>query len=320
MTPRVTIVSSADDRYAQLLFELIDSIRAHPQSQGVDVSVISAGMSAPVAAEARARADNFAEGRWHYPGVEKRYRGQDWLKGRLAKVFLPEYFPGYDIYIWLDADAWVCDWRAIELFIRGAARCGYAATMDDVPTRLDWPGKVTWLLGVLPIVKTYGYKHSLRALLPVATMRRLTMTRSFNGGAFALHRDAPHWRVVQERLRRLTKYGHVFGSNQLAFVMAVKFDGLPVEILPFWCNYLGTPKVCAASGCFVEPYLPHTPIGVLHLADRDDVRLDPDCEVDLLDTEGRSVRRSLRYRPEFIAGSGSGAAVARPLVAALTNH
>lgn len=301
MTCRITLVSSSDDRYAPLLFELIASIRAHPQSAAVDVSVVSAGMSAPIAEEAKARADNFAEGRWHYPGFDKRYGGREWLQGRLVKAFLPEYFPGYDIYIWLDADAWVCDWRAIDLFVRGAGQAGYAATMDDVPTRTRITGKVTWLLGRFPLVKTYGYKHALRSRLPMPVVKQLALVRPFNGGAFALHRDAPHWQPVQNHLGTLTRRGRIFGSNQLAFVMAVQLDGLPVEILPAWCNYLGTPKVCAETGRFVEPYLPHNPIGVLHLTDRDDLRLDPACEIDLLDTDGNSVRRTLRYRPEFIA-------------------
>lgn len=301
-TPRVTIVSSSDDRYAPLLLELIDSVKAHPQSKNVDFSVISAGMSEPVAAQVKEKVENFAEGRWHYPGFEKRFRGRDWLKGRVVKVFLSDYFPGYDVYIWLDADAWLCDWQAIDLFVRGAERAGLCMAMDDVPTNLEMVGKVSWLLGRYPLVKTYGYKHAMRAHLPMREVRQLTTIRAFNGGAFALHRDAPHWKAVQDHLGRLTKRGRIFGSNQLAFVMAVKFDGLPIEILPSWCNYMGTPRVCARTGRFVEPYLPHQPIAVLHLADRDDVRLDPNCEVDLLDTEGKPVRRTLRYRPEFISG------------------
>ena len=305
MTSRVTIVTSSDDRYAPLLFELIDSIRIHPQSKSLDVSVISAGMSEEVASQARERADNFAEGRWDLPVSERRYRGREWLKGRTVKVFLPDYFPGYDYYIWLDADCWVCDWRAIDLFLLGAERAGLAMGIDEVSADHRVAAKTTWLFGRYPIMKTFGYKHSMRAYLPMRMVKRLTPITPFNGGAFALHRDAPHWKSVQGHLTRLTKRARIFGSNQLAFVMAVELDGLPVEILPNWCNYIGVPKVCARTGRFVEPYLPHEPIGVLHLANKDDARLDPDWETDLLDTEGNTVRRTLRYRPEFVVADQS---------------
>ena len=295
MEPRVTIVSSSDDRYAPLLLELIESIRAHPQSASVDISVISAGMSDRYARRVAEAADNFAEGRWHLPLSKRRFRGREYLKARIVKLFLPEYFQDYDIYIWLDADCWVCDWRAIDLFVEGAARGSLAMVYDDNSSRGKLGGKISWLFGRYPIVKTYGYKHGMRALLPMATVRRLTMVRPLNGGAFALPAGAPHWDAVQRHMARLTKYGRIVGSNQLAFAMAVALDGLPIERLPEWCNYMDTPRVCARTGRLVTHYLPHSPVGVMHLCDRDDIRLDPSNEVELLDTRGRPVRRSLRY-------------------------
>ena len=299
MPPRVTIVSGADDRYAPLLIELIDSFKAHPQSKSIDFSVISTGMGD--AAEVRGRVANFAEGRWHLPISERRYRGREWLKARIVKVFMTEYFPGYDVYIWLDADCWICDWRAIDLFIQGAERVGLAMAFDEVSMGRRIAADFVWILGRYPIMRTYCYGHARRSRLPMRTVRRLASIKPFNGGAFALHRDAPHWPSVQGYLRLLTKRGRIFGSNQLAFVMAVELDQLPVEILPNWCNFPGLPTMCARTGRFVEPYLPHNPIGILHLTNNDDVRFDPSLEVEILDTEGNSVRRILRYRPEYLA-------------------
>ncbi|MGH6976466.1 MAG: hypothetical protein ACREED_05505 [Stellaceae bacterium] len=34
---------------------------------------------------------------------------------RAAFPFLRRYFPGYDVYLWLDGDTWVQDAEAIEL-------------------------------------------------------------------------------------------------------------------------------------------------------------------------------------------------------------
>ena len=41
-----------------------------------------------------------------------------------SKAFSPgltsrKYFPGYQIYIHMDADAWVQDWVAVELYVAG---------------------------------------------------------------------------------------------------------------------------------------------------------------------------------------------------------
>ena len=42
-------------------------------------------------------------------------------QAQYGRPFLPKHFPGHDLYIWIDADAWVQDWAAVELFFRAAA-------------------------------------------------------------------------------------------------------------------------------------------------------------------------------------------------------
>ena len=37
----------------------------------------------------------------------------------MGQAFLPNYFPGYEKYLWIDADAWVNSWEAIELYLKG---------------------------------------------------------------------------------------------------------------------------------------------------------------------------------------------------------
>ena len=90
---RITIVAASDDRYAPLLYELIRSIRDKPRSAGIDISIISTGMSTKLAGLFRELADNFTEGRWDMKVSEGRVRGREWLKGRSAKLYLPDYFP-----------------------------------------------------------------------------------------------------------------------------------------------------------------------------------------------------------------------------------
>ena len=60
------------------------------------------------------------------------------FKAQFARPFLPRHFPGYETYLWIDADAWLQDWRAVELYV--AAACGdrLAITPGDRP-RLQAP-------------------------------------------------------------------------------------------------------------------------------------------------------------------------------------
>src|SRR3546814_1053768 len=49
---------------------------------------------------------------------------ETWRSGKLhyraltVRPFLPQHFPGYDVYIWIDADVWLQDGRGIELYNR----------------------------------------------------------------------------------------------------------------------------------------------------------------------------------------------------------
>ena len=52
-------------------------------------------------------------------GPNFKVKGREWLKSQVSRAFLPNYFPGYKKYLWIDADAWVNSWDAIDLFFKG---------------------------------------------------------------------------------------------------------------------------------------------------------------------------------------------------------
>jgi hypothetical protein len=298
--PRVTIVSSSDETYAPLLEDLIASIRAHRALDWIDVSVVSHGMTAETEARVRGTVENFAQGRWNIEQAGKRAGDRDWLMGRVVKLFMSDYFPDYDIYIWIDADAWVSDPWAVEWLIKGAQRSGLAIAYDENALS-PIPVKLAWLPFGLALARTYCMKHLRRAGMPQSLIRDLALCKPFNNGVFALTKDAPHWAAIQANMARLVRKGRIVGNNQVAIIMAVHADGLPVSILPHAANYLDIPMVDAKTGAFVEAILPHHPVSIMHLAARDEMRADATVEMDMLDTEGNTVRRSLRYRPEYLA-------------------
>jgi hypothetical protein len=46
------------------------------------------------------------------------------------------------IYLWIDADAWVVDWRTIELILEGCRDGSLAMAYDEVDTGF-YPGELT---------------------------------------------------------------------------------------------------------------------------------------------------------------------------------
>ncbi len=306
------VVTATDDRYAPMALELIRSLRDFPQGQQVAVGVIGLACSPQVEAELRAAADAFEPGRWDIAVSARRFQGRERLIARVAKLFINTYFPGYATYVWIDSDAWLCDWSAMELLLAGAARGALAAVPDDWQSARIKGSLKLWHRWAPPVFRTPTFKHAQRAGLTTAELRRLFAVKEFNSGVFALRGDAPHWAAIQAAMRRLLAgRGRVYGSNQLALTMAVHLDGLPAAVLPYEVNYTGWPMADAASGRLVMPELPHRPVGIMHLADRDAQRADRAREDALETPQGGRLTRSLRYRPEDTAAAQRGRAAAR---------
>ena len=63
--------------------------------------------------------------------------------------------------------------------------------------------------------------------------------------------------------------GKIFGSEGLAINMSVYIDEIETEFLPLNCNWIASnllPKYDEQNQTFLEPFLPNTKIGIMHLA------------------------------------------------------
>jgi hypothetical protein len=76
-------------------------------------------------------------------------------------------------------------------------------------------------------------------------------------------------------------------------------EGYEFELLPAWTHWLCEikPMVDGETGKFVEPYLPHNTIGILHMSGWDEMRLNRALTTDFKLLEGSAVERSYRYPP-----------------------
>ena len=84
--------------------------------------------------------------------------------------------------------------------------------------------------------------------------------------------------------------------------MAVYIDNLETEFLPLNFNWITSnllPKYDESNDTFVEPYLPHHPIGLIHLAGLDDVRNDKKVLLGITDLKGKTHNLSLRFEKKY---------------------
>jgi len=293
----IAIVTMSDSNFFELLTELVDSINHFTERKNVSICVLDAGLKDNEIKILNQKVDEIKKANWDIKVPNYKVRGKEWLKSQVSRAFLPNYFPGYKKYLWIDADAWINSWEAIKLYIRGSDnnKLAIASSADRSYGRVL---RVDWLFGGFARVKSQNYKHAKTSGFSEDIARTVALKPHLNIGVFCLNYNAPHWKIWQTNLEKALKRGKVWGSEQIAMNITVYNDQQAVEILPAYCNWtlVDHLKFDTDKNTFVEPYLPHHEIGIVHLAGKDNkMRFDKSYLAEIPTVDGKKIKKSLRY-------------------------
>tara|TARA_B100000959_G_C14911433_1_gene595291 strand:- start:48 stop:947 length:900 start_codon:yes stop_codon:yes gene_type:complete len=292
------IVSLADSNYFELLNELIDSIKRFDESKNIAICILDAGLTEDQKLKLSQKVDDIKSAEWDIKVPAFKVKGKEWLKSQVSRAFLPKYFPGYEKYLWIDADAWVNKWEALDLYFKGsnANKLAISTSADRSYGRVL---RADWLIGSIAKVKSQNYKHAKSSGFSETVARKIALMPHLNIGVFCLNADAPHWVVWQKNLKQALSSGKIFGSEQVAMNIAIYVDDLEIEILPAYCNWtlIYRLKFDTVNNTLVEPYLPNHEIGIIHLAGKtsDVVRFNKNHLSEIKTLEGKIIKKSLRF-------------------------
>ena len=297
-----TIVSLADSNYFSLLDELIDSIKRFEESKDTAICILDAGLSEEQKNKLSSKVDEIKSAEWDIKVPESKIKGREWLKSQVSRAFLPKYFPNYEKYLWIDCDAWVNDWKTIDLYFKACEDSKLGITQTIGPG-YKITSKVDWVFGKLAIIKSQNFKHAIKSKINLEKARKLAFAPHINIGVFSLEKNSKSWEIWQNNLRETLKGGDIFGSEQLAMNISVYYDNIETEFLPLNCNWITSnllPKFDEANNTFVEPYLPNYKIGIMHLAagiwkNNQDMRVNKDIKIEIKTLDGKSLNKSLRF-------------------------
>ena len=296
------IVSLADSNYFNLLNELIDSIKQFDQSNSVAICILDAGLEKAQLNELSAKVDEIKNAEWDIQVSSIKVRGKEWLKSQVSRAFLPKYFPNYEKYLWIDCDAWVNDWNAVDLYFK-ACENGKLGITQTIGPGYRIMSKVNWLFGKIAVIKSQNFKHAISSKIGMDAARKLAFAPHVNIGVFSLQKNSSCWDVWQKNLKTTLKSGQIFGSEGLAINMSIYIDNVETEFLPLNCNWIASnllPKFDEKECMFVEPYLPNTKIGIMHLAagiwdNKKDMRVDSSVKIQVKTLENKNISKSLRF-------------------------
>jgi hypothetical protein len=253
MTPRVLVVTAADEAY----FSLLDGLLRSLEGCAFRIACFDVGLH-PASRATIARRAQMANPVWDFPVNEN--ANSPALRASTARPFLPRYFPGFDIYLWIDADAWVQTPAILNSYVANALDGSIAAATHTHPAYNPSAGILSWR------------KRRMGTYFGSAAADQFPWNNYFNSGIFALRADAPHWACWADAYAMGLKNAQgALCCDQTALTYAIWNARLPAKPLPALCNWLchlALPVFDPNRGQFCEPTAPGDTIGVLHLAGR----------------------------------------------------
>ena len=88
-----TIVSLADEKYFNLLEELIDSIKSFPESKNIAICILDAGLNQDQIDKIKNKVDEIKKAEWDIEVSSLKVKGKEWLKSQVSEHFCQNIFP-----------------------------------------------------------------------------------------------------------------------------------------------------------------------------------------------------------------------------------
>ncbi len=260
MLAKLLIVSSSDTKFFNLLKDMILSLERLARQPAsalppYDLGIIDLGLSDEDRAWLGERQAIIVQPRPHM-GAGSLDRPLE--LAFLVRPFLPEYFPGHEIYCWIDSDVWLQNEEAVLSLVEGARSEGMAiAHENERAYRFQ-----RWLF-------LWTAKHFILGYGPLRGLWLLSRPH-LNAGMFAIRAGAPHWAAWARRYKAaIDRTGKITPHDQFALNQAVYQDRLTTRLLDAGANWIcdrGVPMWNDEAGAFCRPYAPHKIISAIHLA------------------------------------------------------
>ena len=288
------IVSSADHNYSELIEELYQSTQ---KLKNYDFAILDCGLEQNIIKKFENRGIEVKIPKWEVPVPNYKIRNRNYLKAQFSRFYLHEYFPGYENYFWLDSDTWINCPETFQHYLKGVNEKGFAICpqIDRASSKLL---NIKWFLNFPLKINSINYKNISKSISKNMG-KKYAGHYTLNAGCFGYSKNYEGLSVIQKNLKEASKKGRIFGSDQVALALSTFEDNLEFEFLPSYCNWIcehHMPKYCELREVFVEPYVPHHNIALIHLAGLDAERQNNDIKHEIKTLSGKKIKKSLRYQ------------------------
>jgi lipopolysaccharide biosynthesis glycosyltransferase len=260
---KTIIISAADEKFSGLLIDLLNSLFQWGEPLSDAIGILDLGLSNSTKNSIKEKVTYFTVPDWDLPLDNYVKSERTFERAKLSRPFLPKYFPGYDLYLWLDADTWVQERFVIDYFFQ-AAKNGELAICISADRCYN--------LSKETLMWRQSYLHKYFGVEGLKLYRSAMLNTSrysyYNDGAFCLEKNAPHWNSWAKYFKQGLERYPLGVSDQAALNFAIWKDSLAVYPLSSLCNWachLALPLLNPKTGKLCEPLIPFRPIGLIHM-------------------------------------------------------
>lgn len=293
MHSKTIIISGADAGYFSLAQDFFNSLGNHKYKYDFDLGMLDIGLTDDQRKWFTERKINVVpvQSDIEFPARDDFERQQASYRTLTARPFLRRYFPGYDVYVWIDADVWIQTPEAIDVMIEGAA------SNDAIHMAMEFDRSYTMFFEKPTMWNVYHewYQACYNDENVTATM---TLKPMLNAGVWAISKTSPVWdawlKIYTDVLQRIPKLtNQTIMTDQLALNIVAYMVKAPFVVLPAaynWLTFFATPMLDKATGLYVEPLPPYKPISMFHLTQKPKTKIET-----IRCTDGTIVERPLTY-------------------------
>jgi len=248
------LVTGCDERHDDLAADLLESL-----ADGRDFAVgfVRMGRAPPPEAVAAA-CDHLVQLDRADPALTAEQGFQFALMG--VKARLPDLFPGFDTYVWMDADTWVQNPAGVRQIVRAASMADVAAAPESDPNYYR-------------VLSPNDYTRDVYATIyGEAEARRWERFPMVNGGVVAARAGSPLWAAWKGALEEARDLqagrDRRFYSDQIPLHRLIASGAIslyPLRAVNNWIVLQAPPLIDFNSRRLRAPTLPWEEINILHL-------------------------------------------------------
>ncbi len=194
----------------------------------------------------------------HHPGD---WGGKGFLLAAMGlKARLPDLFPGYDTYVWMDGDTWLQEADAIDEIVAQAALADVCINpqLDRAYFSCRYPDSYT--------IKVYN------SIFGRDVADKMSHRPMFNAGVFAARGSSEIWNkwrnILDDIKKNMSNREDRFFSDQIPLHFLIhtgKIRPYPMRSVNNWLALHAPPRIHAKTGRLMTPFWPHERIRILHL-------------------------------------------------------